>query len=196
MDYNPFKRKMTDLSRLSAEKGNVLIAEPFMQDPYFKRSVVLLTEHNAEGTVGLILNSELDIKLNDIIPDFPEVDNKVFLGGPVQPQNLFFLHDQQHLPAAEEIADGIFWNGDFDLLKSWISRGKVNTNRIRFFLGYSGWEVKQLENEIKMQSWLISQLENDTILNNETDQLWKTTLQNMGKEQSVISNFPEDPTLN
>jgi len=196
MDFNPFKRKITDLSSLTADKGNVLIAEPFMQDPYFKRSVVLLTEHNQDGSVGFILNNPLNIKLNEIIPDFADFEAEVYLGGPVQPQNLFFIHDQEHLPSAIQISDGLYWDGDFELLKSWIKRGNIDHSNIRFFLGYSGWEVKQLRDEIKAQSWLISKLDKTSILTDDTEQLWKTALQQMGKDQAIISTFPEDPRLN
>ncbi len=196
MDFNPFKHKITELNKLKAEVGNVLIAEPFMQDPYFKRSVVLLSEHNAEGTVGFILNSPLDIQLSQVLPDFPEIDAAVFLGGPVQPQNLFYVHNQADLPGAVPISEKLYWDGDFDLLQEYIRSGIIQPKNIRFFLGYSGWDSDQLTEEIESQSWLISKISPQEILSTETDELWKSSVQAMGKTPALFANFPEDPKLN
>lgn len=196
MDFNPFRHKISDLNQLDVEVGHVLIAEPFMQDPYFKRSVVLITEHNAEGTVGFILNNPLGIELNEVLPEFPEFQATVFLGGPVQPQNLFYIHNQASLPGAIQINDELFWDGDFDLLQEYIKSGLIKEGDIRFFLGYSGWDQQQLTDEIESQSWLISKITSPSILSVETDELWKESVQAMGKTPALFANFPEDPNLN
>ncbi|MEQ8624169.1 MAG: YqgE/AlgH family protein [Vicingaceae bacterium] len=196
MDFNPFKYKISDLNALEVQKGRVLIAEPFMQDPYFKRSVVLITEHSKDGAVGFILNQSLGIEVQEVLPDFPEIKAPVFLGGPVNPQNLFFVHNCASLPGAIQIAEKLYWDGDFDLLQDWLKVGKISTSDVRFFLGYSGWDFTQLNDELEKQSWLISELDAQHILNNRTELLWKHSLQAMGKEQAILSSFPEDPSLN
>ena len=196
MDFNPFKHKISELTTLEAQKGRVLIAEPFMQDPYFKRSVVLLTEHSKQGAVGFILNQPLGIQVQEVLPDFLECEAPVYLGGPVNPQNLFFIHNSSTLPGAIQISESLYWDGDFELLKNWLEVGKILPNEVRFFLGYSGWDYAQLNGELEKQSWLISQLDESTILDSNTDTLWKHSLQAMGKEQAILSSFPEDPSLN
>ncbi len=196
MDFNPFKQKISELNTLELEKGRVLVSEPFMQDPYFKRSVVLLTEHSQEGTVGLILNQPLGIKLNEIVTELTECDFPVFLGGPVNSQNLFFLHKEDKLPGRVQLSESLYWDGDFELLKDWINSGRINPNEIRFFLGYSGWDYTQLKDEINSQSWLISELNDAVIFQTNTLNLWKKSMQAMGKVQAIYANFPEDPKLN
>jgi len=165
MDFNPFEHKISDLNNHSAQKGKVLLAEPFMQDPYFKRSVVLLCEHAPEGSVGFILNHEMSLKINEVIDDFPDFNVPVFLGGPVKPENLFFLHQMKDLPGSIRITEGLYWSGDFEVLKARIERKEVKTNQIRFFLGYSGWDNEQLSMEIEQQSWIIHRLEVHTFFN-------------------------------
>lgn len=197
MDFNPFKHKISDLNSFTAEKGNLLIAEPFMKDPYFKRSVVLLCEHESNGTVGLILNHPLGIQLKEVLPDFPDFDAAVFLGGPVNPQNLFFLHRHGGIPGSIEISKDLYWDGDFEVLKSLIQNGEVNSQEIRFFLGYSGWDFDQLQNEIEGQSWLINRIDNQDILNIPPEDLWKHSIKSMEKKQAtMMADFPEDPSLN
>lgn len=197
MDFNPFKHKISELSSISAGKGNLLIAEPFMQDPYFKRSVVLLCEHSNEGIVGFILNQSLGIKLSEVMPDISEQDFPVFLGGPVSPQNLFFLHRFGELPGCLQITDELYWDGDFEILKMMLQKGEVMPEDIRFFLGYSGWDFDQLSNEIENQSWLINQLNMSDIFEINPDHLWKHAVKSMKKKQAtILAEFPEDPTLN
>lgn len=197
MGHDIFKHRISDLNSLSPEKGNLLIAEPFMQDPYFKRAVVLLVEETDEGWVGLILNHALDFTLSKVLKDFEAGNHSVFLGGPVRPENLFFLHQMEGLPGKEEISKDLFWNGDFDLVKDWLIKGKIKTNEIRFFLGYSGWDKDQLQEEINSQSWLIHRLKSKELLQVNADHLWKHAVQSMGLEQtSYFANFPEDPSQN
>lgn len=197
MDYNPFKRKISELNNVPPAKGKFLVSEPFMDDPYFKRSVVLLTEHNKEGSVGFILNQALDIKLSELIEDFPEHDFPVYLGGPVQPQNLFFLHSKGDLiPEAEQVCQDIYWSGNFNILKELIEQGLIQKEEIKFFLGYSGWDYGQLENELKTNSWFIQNSEPSIILNNSSEDLWKTVMTKAEKEVALMANFPENPNLN
>ena len=112
-----------------AEKGNILISEPFLADNYFRRSVVYLTEHNKEGSLGFVLNKPLGIRINEIVDDFPECDLSVTVGGPVSNNTVHYIHTLGALiPDSVEVADGIFWGGDFDLVKQLISEGSVKRN--------------------------------------------------------------------
>src|SRR5210317_573671 len=134
---------MTDLSNilkiksnnLNPVKGQVLISEPFLLDFYFKRSVVLLAEHNEEGSFGLILNKPVDILLSEIVDGFPEFDAPVYLGGPVKSDSLYFIHTLgDKIENSLKILDGLYWGGDIEHIKELILLGKIDINQIKFFV--------------------------------------------------------------
>ena len=195
---NPLDYNITALNKLSPKKGRLLLAEPFMGDPYFKRSVVLLTEHNNDGALGFILNKPLELTINEVIADFPEFNAQVYMGGPVQPENLFYMHSQgKFIEGSIEIANNLWWSGNFDQLKQLIKDQQIFPHEIKFFIGYSGWDFDQLNREIEEEeSWLITNLKSENIKDLNDSELWQNTLQKMGKKQSLLSNFPEDPSLN
>jgi len=131
---------------LKPKKGKLLIAEPSLTgDVSFNRSVVLLAEHNDEGSVGFILNKPLNYSMNDLVEEI-EMPFPVFNGGPVEQDNLYFIHKVPDLiPNSVEISDGIYWGGDFEITVTLVNSGKISQNDIRFFLGYSGWASLQLD---------------------------------------------------
>ncbi len=186
----PFKNK-------EAEKGKLLIAEPFLSDPYFKRSVVLLTEHNEKGSFGFILNKPIDLRLNDAIGDMPQIDAPIHLGGPVGRESLHFLHTLgDKLNGSLEVIPGLYWGGDFDQLKTLINTQQVQPNDIRFFVGYAGWSPNQLDEELERNDWMIVPAKLDYIMKQDTQDLWNNILTNLGHEYAVIANFPQDPGMN
>lgn len=197
MTINPLDYTIKELNKLSLKKGRLLLAEPFMDDPYFKRSVVLLTEHNKEGAFGFILNKPLNVKLNEVLKDFPEFNAPVFMGGPVQTDTLLFIHTQGDIIAdSVKINDKLYWSGNFDQLKGLISDQQIFPNEIKFFIGYSGWDYEQLEKEVKDESWLISKNNLTSIKELNNEGLWHSSLEQMGGKHAVLSNFPENPSLN
>ena len=129
------------------KKGQLLVAEPsIIGDLSFNRSVILLAEHNKDGSVGFILNKPLKYTIRDLVPEI-EANFKIYNGGPVEQDNLYFIHNVPELITDSiEISSGIFWGGDFELTKELINDGKIKKDNIRFFLGYTGWETQQLEN--------------------------------------------------
>lgn len=180
-----------------AAKGKLLIANPFMADPNFKRSVVVLAEHNADGTVGFVLNHRLDVKLNDVAADLPVFDTHLFYGGPVQMDTLHFLHAYGELvPDCQEVCEGVFWGGNTEALKVLLDNGQVKPDGIKFFAGYSGWAPKQLDGELDGKSWIITPAESGIVFEQNPDNLWRRTLRSMGEEYAMMANFPEDPRLN
>jgi putative transcriptional regulator len=196
MDFNPFKRKISELNTLDPQKGNLLIAEPFMQDYNFMRSVVLLTENNDDGAVGFILNKAEGMQLKDVVADFPDFDAPLYLGGPVETQSLFFIHTKGDLiNDSVKIKDGLYWNGNLDQVKAMIEQKLVEPNEIKFFLGYAGWDKMQLEEELKQNSWLIKESTEDVIFSR-NNKLWNEVIANSPKEISVMANFPLDPEMN
>lgn len=197
MSLNPLDYSVSMLNKLSLKQGRLLIAEPFMNDPYFKRSVVLLTEHKKEGSLGFILNQPLNITINDTLKDFPVFDAPIFMGGPVQTDSLFYIHTQgEIITESEHIIDNLYWSGNFDQLKEMINSQQIFPHEVMFFIGYSGWDFKQINNEVKNNSWIISDLNKFSIADFQQQDFWRTALQKMGSQFSMLSNFPEDPSLN
>jgi putative transcriptional regulator len=184
--------------KLSApEQGSLLISEPFLLDTYFKRSVVLLTEHDQHGTVGLILNKPTDVHLNEAVEDFPEFRVPLYFGGPVETDTLFYVHKLgQRIPGAKQIANGLWWGGDYDEIKRLIQGGDLSSEEIRFYAGYSGWEPEQLVGEMKERSWLVFESSAEFAFAEDPALLWRTVLRNLGNEYAILANFPEDPNLN
>ena len=140
--------------------GCVLLSEPFMWDSNFKRSAILLTEHNSEGSVGFIMNKPIDMNITQLIADFPEFESEVFFGGPVQTDTIHYVHNIGHLlDDSIAIMDGLWWGGDFKKLKALIRNGMVHQDDIRFFVGYSGWSAGQLNDEMQTGSWVAADMD-------------------------------------
>lgn len=182
---------------LKPQKGRLLIAEPsILNDNSFKRAIILLTEHSEASSVGFILNRPLHYTLSDLVPDI-NCDFTVYQGGPVEQDNLYFIHKVPDLlPNSVEVTDGIYWGGNFNYLKEHLNNHKIKPSDIRFFLGYSGWEPTQLDNELNTNSWFISKNKYPNILaiNNKT--FWKNQLLKKGGEYKIWANAPSDVQLN
>ena len=183
-------------NNIEPAQGKVLISEPLLDDFFFKRSVVLLIDHNSEGSMGFVINNPFESKITELIPDFPDFDANISVGGPVSTDMIQFIHTLGNmLPDSIEVIPGLYWGGSFELLKTLISLGKVRKNEVLFFLGYSGWSPNQLEEEIDIDSWLISELSvNDIMAYKEN--IWRTSLNGFGEKEKAWSNFPEDHNLN
>ncbi|MDE5418032.1 YqgE/AlgH family protein [Labilibaculum sp. DW002] len=178
-------------------KGKVLIAEPFLEGRYFSRSVVLLTEFSDEGAVGFVLNKPVNLNVNEVLINIAHFDGDVFIGGPVDTNRVYYIHTIPELiPQSIHIYDNLYWGGDFAILKELISLKKIEVHQVRFFAGYSGWSAGQLEDEIKENSWLVSQLDVKDVMNCNNEKLWERSLRKMGGRYKMWSNFPENPGLN
>ncbi len=178
-------------------KGKVLIAEPFMLDPNFKRGVILLCEYEKEGGVGFILNKSLDMGVTELIADFPKFDATVYYGGPVQKDTIHYIHNVGDLlEDSSEISPGVFWGGDFEKLKFLISSELIEPKNIRFFVGYSGWSETQLEDEIELGSWVIGDMDSNYLFKNKPQSLWKKVLKDKGDAYTVIAQMPDALSMN
>lgn len=186
------------LSKLDAATGRLLISEPFLNDPNFKRSVVLMTEHSEEGTFGFVLNQPSALLLKDLVPYLGEANYPVFIGGPVEVDTIHFIHRcYDKLNSGEEIANGIYWGGNFEALKILVNGNSIAQDEIKFFLGYSGWSEGQLLEEIKENAWIVSdKYHPDLIFSPNEEELWKEVIINLGDRYAHVSNFPNDPSLN
>ncbi|MFN3908107.1 MAG: YqgE/AlgH family protein [Flavobacterium sp.] len=180
------------------EKGMLLVAEPsIIGDMSFHRSVILLAEHSTTCSVGFILNKPLAYTLNDLIPEI-NAFHTIYNGGPVEQDNLYFMHTIPELiPESIEISNGIYWGGDFEITKDLLQRSMIPKERIRFFLGYSGWDANQLEEELEADTWLVCENNyRESIFETVTSSFWKKKMKELGGAYLLWSNAPSDPNLN
>ena len=178
-------------------KGKLLVAEPnILNDSQFNRSVIFLTEHNENGSVGFILNKPLEYTVTDLIPDV-ESNLKIYYGGPVADDNLYFVHRVPDLiPNSIEISNGIYWGGDFDAVINLLNKDKLTSKDIRFFLGYSGWSQNQLEDELSSFSWVVIDNSFNNIFQVNHNDFWKDEMNKFGGVYKIWANAPENPSYN
>ncbi len=177
--------------------GDVLLAEPYMTDPNFKRSAVLLCEHGEQGSMGFIMNKPLNMRVDELVEDFPSFDAEVFFGGPVQTDTIHFLHNVGDLlEESIPVVDGVYWSGNFEKLKFLISSHLIRPQNIRFFVGYSGWSQGQLADELSSGSWILAHMDPNYIFKSKPKQLWRQVMYNKGNAYTVIAQMPEGESLN
>ena len=177
--------------------GILLISDPFLKDPNFQRTVILLCEHMVEGSFGFVLNKPHKGVVGDYVADLDGCQFPVFKGGPVQKDSIHFIHRCPDQLGGVEIIDGIYWGGDFVEVIKGIKAEEIDQTEIRFFIGYSGWAAGQLSDELSENTWIVCESKIDSeVLQNTSEELWRTLLKNMGGEFKVIANYPLDPRLN
>ncbi|HEX9649939.1 MAG TPA: YqgE/AlgH family protein [Cyclobacteriaceae bacterium] len=180
------------------QKGRLLISEPYLLDPNFERTVILLCEHNEEGSFGFVINKPSSLKFEEVVEGVSGFNENLYVGGPVQQDTLHFIHCEPELvEGGIEIDKGLFWGGDFEKILTLIDIKKVDSERFRFFIGYSGWSPGQLEKEIEENSWIVSPgLKADLLFTANSDDLWKLALNQLGGRFKIYSNYPVNPRLN
>lgn len=196
LDINLFK---IETNNVSPEKGRILIAEPFLAGSYFNRAIVLLVSHDEKGAVGFILNKKIDFPVEEVIGNFPDFDADVYIGGPVNADSLYFIHSLgDEIEGSIHVKDNIYWGGNFELIKKMIKNGQIKPDQIRFFLGYSGWDDGQLEEELNEDSWLVSEIEesNAMVPGSSSRSMWIKAVRELGGKYLLWEHFPENPTLN
>ena len=159
--------------------------------------MVLLCEHGAEGSFGLILNRPLDIQLSEAVEGFYAYDDTLSLGGPVQRDTLHFVHRcGEALPDAIALSDGVRWGGDFETLRTLLQQGEIDGTDVRFFVGYAGWSPGQLDDEIDQDGWILTESDAEAVFPDDASKLWRSVLRRMGGEYAILANFPDDPRMN
>jgi putative transcriptional regulator len=147
--------------------------------------------------VGFVLNKPVSMKVHEIIADFPKIDANVSLGGPVQTNTLHYIHTLGDIiPGSIRVLDQIFWGGEFDVIKRLLESGSLNSTNIRFFLGYSGWQAHQLEDEMADNAWVVAEISAQEIIAPMNKHFWNKALHNLGKKYQMWANFPENPQMN
>ncbi len=180
------------------QKGDLLLSEPLLPDHNFDRTVILLCEHNEEGSFGFVLNKLSILKVDEVLQEINSFDTSLYVGGPVEQNTLHFIHDIENLRGSgQEIMDQLYWGGSFDTLVGMLQERKIDKNKIRFFVGYSGWTEEQLQQEIDQNTWIVARgVHPSYIFNTPPEKLWKEILEKMGGRFKVYANYPSDPKLN
>jgi len=175
----------------------LLIADPFLKDEHFMRTVVYLCSHSNEGSLGFTLNRPFTHNLDQLMDGIEVKGFPVSLGGPVGLSSIHFIHSLQNLiPDTEMLNDNIGWGGNFDVVRKLINERKITPQQIRFFVGYSGWSAGQLEEEMAEKTWLISKAPSSILFSLNQEDCWKNSIRLLGSEYEPLINYPIDPQLN
>jgi putative transcriptional regulator len=167
-------------------KGKLLVATPSLLDPNFFRTVVLLLEHTDEAAVGVVLNRPSDFELVAALPGWEECAAApcvVFVGGPVSEGTAICLG---RVGGSEDIA----------VVDATRDPDDLGAEEVRFFSGYAGWGMQQLEEEIEEGAWLVLDAEPDDALDREPERLWSRVLERQGGDLALVARYPDDPTTN
>ena len=182
---------------ISPAPGILLIADPFLKDPNFKRTVIFVCEHQEIGSFGFVLNKIIEQTLDDLMTGFDGFPIPIYYGGPVQMDTIHFLHQYpDQITGGQEVMKGIYWGGDFGKLSAMVKNNEIDLKKVRLFIGYSGWSNGQLRDELEEKSWLTVAATSELIFHKEPNDIWKDSLKHLGGEYELMINFPTDPQLN
>ncbi|MCX6186452.1 MAG: YqgE/AlgH family protein [Bacteroidetes bacterium] len=185
------------MKKLLPARGRILISEPFLKDPQFNRTVVLLGQHNDESSVGFVLNRLLNASTDELVPDLLIYNFPLYYGGPVEQNTLHFIHTYGDIiEDAEEISHGIFWGGNINSVNNAIEKRLAKPENFKFFVGYSGWTEGQLDDEIKQKAWWVSECNTNTIFTDDLEDMWSMLVKHLGKNFEHLANAPLDPNWN
>lgn len=181
----PFLCKPYEVDSL---RGKLLIAAPQLFD-FFRRTVVLVIEHNEEGAFGVVLNrgSETPVEAGTSFAAIADPGRYVYIGGPVAPSSVVVLGEFEDIVASPKPIVGDLGVVDLD-------DGGAAVGRARIYAGHAGWAPGQLEDELETNAWLIEDAEPEHVFY-EGD-LWADLLRERGGQWELIATMPEDPTLN
>jgi putative transcriptional regulator len=176
-------------------QGQLLIASPGLLDPNFRRTVVLVTEHNEEGAAGLVLNRPSPTEVSEVVPllePLVEDGEQVWVGGPVQPNAVLVLGE---FLDPDDAAVPLFGSLGFPSLDEPDEVVPMTTRR-RVFAGYAGWGSGQLEDELSREDWIVEPALPDDAFTEAPDELWRDVLRRKGGIYELVSRMPEDPSVN
>ncbi|MCS7297902.1 MAG: YqgE/AlgH family protein [Bacteroidia bacterium] len=177
--------------------GVLLIAEPFMPDPNFARTVVLLVEHNMHGSFGVILNRPAPVQVREVTEFFGDIEHGLYLGGPVETKVLHVLHALPPLEShSQKVMDNLYWTADMRAIRGVLAARHIPDTMLRFYAGYAGWAPGQLDREIAFNSWILAPARREYVFATDVGNLWKRVLTDMGGKYAFIATFPPDPRLN
>jgi putative transcriptional regulator len=180
------------------QKGTFLIATPDIDSGFFFRGIILVCEHNANGSFGLLINKSLDLELPEEIVNINHLVNPrigIRAGGPVQTNQMMLLHSSSQIENQTlKICEDVYLGGDLQFLQEVIT--DQNGPFVHLCFGYAGWGAGQLEREFLDGHWFLYPASARHIFHVSPDKLWQTLLREMGGKYATLSMIPEDLTLN
>lgn len=188
-----------DHMQLMPDKGDFLLSEPFLQDPYFNRAVISMCSiDKTEGAFGFIINKPLDVNLGDVLENAGKLNAPLHFGGPVSPEILHIIHPfgGVSVPGSKRILDGLYWTTNFEAIKEILEKKPAKEEECKFLLGYSGWDFDQLQEEVKERTWVTVNGNKEDCFSEENNETWAKLMRNLGGEYSILANAPVSPILN
>ncbi len=181
--------------------GQFMLSEPFLSDPNFQRTVIFLTEHHPQGTVGYILNRPMNVFVSDVVPEMADVHTPLYWGGPVQENTLHCLHRAgQYIRSSVEVAEGIWWGGSLEEILHVLRTELMAPDEFKFLVGYSGSGAGQLQRELEEKAWLLARATAQTtieqIFDHDTKNFWSRFVKTFGTEYERFTTIPTYPNLN
>ncbi len=184
---------------MDIQEGKILISDPFLQDPNFARTIVLLTQHDENGSFGFVLNNEVELSIDEALKDDKLPKQNLFQGGPVEIHTVHFLHGLGSvIEHSKEVIPGVWWGADFDKALDILRKSPDMISKFVFFMGYSGWAAGQLAEELEEEAWIVSDIGSAMVFNQNLDaqELWKKAMRSLGGKYAVLAEGPTDPSLN
>jgi len=178
-------------------KGQLLLDSGQLRGSFFQRTVVLICQHDAEGAFGLVLNRATGSKVGDmIVADLPDRLKAcpLYLGGPVQPSALSYLHSDAFIPGAN-VMPNLSLGHSLDTLLE-LGESYSPTQKLKLFAGYAGWNPGQLEDEMKRKAWLTHPASLELVFDAQPERLWQRILRQKGWQYKLLAQMPEDLSLN
>lgn len=189
-----------DMDPVAPQRGSLLISEPFMRDQYFGHSVIELIDYEpGKQTMGIVMNRLTSYTLAELVEGVDSETNiPIFCGGPMSGDRLYFMHDLGNvIPESHEIMDGLNIGGRFDSMLDYINAGYPVDGHVRFFVGYSGWDAGQLEEELAKKVWAVNQPKTSRdLLVGEEDAYWHRTVKTLGEKYKGWLYHPQNPRSN
>ena len=189
-----------DFKNKNYEKGSLLIANPVLPDPNFSRTVILLCDHDEQGSFGLVINQSTQLKAPDLflnINILKSYNEKIYLGGPVSQSMVFFLcRSPSAAGKLDEICSGVYLGSNLETLESLYSSLENPEQDIRFYIGYSGWSGGQLAEEMEQNSWLVQRANEQFIFLDSENLIWPKAVNSLGKKYQYLTKAPVNPQWN
>ena len=158
---------------MNIHTGNVIISTALLNDTNFEKVVIVIAEHNEKGTIGYIINQQFDRRFNELEEFKHALPIPLYIGGPSQMDKIYFMHRKPaFIEGGELIGGNVYMNGDFKTAVQLVNSGTLAINDIKLYIGYCGWDVQQLEEEIAEGSWLITTASADLVFSDNIDTMW------------------------
>ena len=189
-----------DFKNKNYKKGSLLIANPVLPDPNFSRTVILLCDHDEQGSFGLVINRSTQLKAPDLflnINILKSYNEKIYLGGPVSQSMVFFLcRSPSAAGKLDEICSGVYLGSNLETLESLYASLENPEQDIRFYLGYSGWSGGQLAEEMEQNSWLVQKANEQFIFLDSESLIWPQAVNSLGEKYQYLTKAPVNPQWN